>query len=142
MGGGAWLKGRRASAHWRSSDAAAVGGNFFADLAEDVTGFWDDLFAPIERNVLRPIGERLHEFEQHNRETFQTIGGIAEGIAKEVGPELVLAAAGIPSMPGGGARPKGATAGGAQAASDGLPVWVWVVGGVVVVGGVLAAVLS
>jgi hypothetical protein len=129
----------------------AVGGNLFEDLEdviggglEDVVGFLDNVWSPIERNVFRPIGERLQEFERHNRETFQKIGGIAEQIAKEVGPELALAAAGVPITPGmltGGKRPAPRPAGEASS-GDGIPVWVWIAGGLTIAGVVVAVVVA
>ena len=129
----------------------AVGGNFFEDLGEvvgdglgGIVDFLDEVWSPIEQKVFRPIGERLQDFERHNRETFQKIGGIAEQIAKEVGPELALAAAGVPITPGmmtGGKRP-GAKPAGQASSGEGVPVWVWITAGVAVVGVVVTVMVA
>ena len=120
---------------------AAVAGNLFEDLVEDVTEFWDDIFTPIERNLLRPIGENLKDLERNARPVIQEVAGIAKNVAQEVGPELALLAAGGTIPPGGldGRRSPGRRPSPPQGDAGGNDWMWWVLGGlgVVTVGGIV-----
>lgn len=121
-------RGTAARANALAASRHAVGGNFFGDLVEDITEFWDEVFEPIERNIFRPIGENLKEFERHNRETIQQVGQLAFDIAEEVGADAAKAYLGVPPGAGPRTRPPGdreAYSGG----SAEIPAWVWWVGG-------------
>lgn len=48
-----------------------------------------DLLGDAEKSLIRPIGEKLSDWERDHRDTIQQVGKIAEDITREVGPDLI-----------------------------------------------------
>lgn len=78
----------------------------------------ENLLQDAEKSLLRPIGEKLQDWERSHRDTIQQIGALAEDITREVAPDLITYGV-TGQMP----QKKPPAPAGAES-GEGLPGWV------------------